>query len=634
MGKIELVYLWVEKYKNIENEGFNFSYRFKCEYKNDTKVLTIDEKDNDINIFPKNISFNAIIGTNGSGKSSIAELILLSFFKAKVNNISNNWFLIYDNQEKRFYIQSFGKYDFSKVIFPTSDLKKNSGDDYSNKYYFNKEIRNSFFNLHFNPSMELMSSFFLSHIDDPLKDFDASIYEMDYKPIENLNLFSFPSKDKRILDIKKIENTYILNMFKSKRFMKDQEINKIMGEIFLNDKIKFIPIKVSLKIVNGILRNDLKKDKLRDLIFDNNKIDISLKNLYLYFIMLILSTAYVPILENEKFTDYFFKEGELKKYLSDKYDDILAKGDGGLAYSGNIFNFLAKEVYDDIDNFIYIAKNYNLNSTLRENSDKLDVNVHEIAKLIDVLNELENVNLNDTIIEKSEIERILPVLPSFIKVDAIDKNEINFSDFSSGEKNLIGLIYSLIYYISFYKNDKQVMNIVLDEVEIGLNPKWQKNLVFSIINLLKNFDNDFILTIVSHSPFILSDLPKENVIFLENGKQKENVFKENEQTFGANIHTLLSHGFFMDEGGLIGEFAKNKINELIKYLNNVESEIKTIQEAQNIINIIGEPVLKSTLQNMLDEKYSTNTKLDKLKSEKARLEKEIQKLEFEGKLDE
>lgn len=53
MGKIELVYLWVEKYKNIENEGFNFSPRFKCEYKNDTKVLTIDKKDNDINIFPK-----------------------------------------------------------------------------------------------------------------------------------------------------------------------------------------------------------------------------------------------------------------------------------------------------------------------------------------------------------------------------------------------------------------------------------------------------------------------------------------------------------------------------------------------------------------------------------------------------
>lgn len=27
----------------------------------------------------------------------------------------------------------------------------------------------------------------------------------------------------------------------------------------------------------------------------------------------------------KKFTDYFFKEGGAKKYLSDKYDDILAK---------------------------------------------------------------------------------------------------------------------------------------------------------------------------------------------------------------------------------------------------------------------------------------------------------------------
>lgn len=29
---MELVYLWVEKYKNIENEGFNFSPRFRCEF--------------------------------------------------------------------------------------------------------------------------------------------------------------------------------------------------------------------------------------------------------------------------------------------------------------------------------------------------------------------------------------------------------------------------------------------------------------------------------------------------------------------------------------------------------------------------------------------------------------------------
>ena len=30
---MELVYLWVEEYKNIKNQGFNFSPRFECEFK-------------------------------------------------------------------------------------------------------------------------------------------------------------------------------------------------------------------------------------------------------------------------------------------------------------------------------------------------------------------------------------------------------------------------------------------------------------------------------------------------------------------------------------------------------------------------------------------------------------------------
>ena len=33
---MELVYLWVEGYKNIQRQGFNFSPRFRCEYNPDT----------------------------------------------------------------------------------------------------------------------------------------------------------------------------------------------------------------------------------------------------------------------------------------------------------------------------------------------------------------------------------------------------------------------------------------------------------------------------------------------------------------------------------------------------------------------------------------------------------------------
>ena len=154
----------------------------------------------------------------------------------------------------------------------------------------------------------------------------------------------------------------------------------------------------------------------------------------------------------------------------------------------------------------------------------------------------------------------------------------------------------------FFKNI-----ILFDESFDYLHPEWQKKLLNYLINVTdpkKSFH--FILT--THSPFILSDIPKENIIFLDNSKQVD----VDINTFGANIHTLLSHGFFMEDG-LMGEFAKEKINEVIKFLNDKESEIKEKEDAQNIINTIGEPIIKNQLQKMLDSKRLS--KIDELEEE-------------------
>ena len=55
---MELVYLWVDSYKNIRNQGFNFSPRFECEF--DGGNLTITENEDYVSIFPKNINITAI----------------------------------------------------------------------------------------------------------------------------------------------------------------------------------------------------------------------------------------------------------------------------------------------------------------------------------------------------------------------------------------------------------------------------------------------------------------------------------------------------------------------------------------------------------------------------------------------
>ena len=61
---MELIYLYIEKYKNIEKQGFNFSPCFRCRFEGG--VLSVEEREYK-SIFPENINITAIVGKNGSG---------------------------------------------------------------------------------------------------------------------------------------------------------------------------------------------------------------------------------------------------------------------------------------------------------------------------------------------------------------------------------------------------------------------------------------------------------------------------------------------------------------------------------------------------------------------------------------
>jgi hypothetical protein len=134
--------------------------------------------------------------------------------------------------------------------------------------------------------------------------------------------------------------------------------------------------------------------------------------------------------------------------------------------------------------------------------------------------------------------------------------------------------------------------------------------------------NKLNIIFLTHSPFILSDIPKQNVLFLDGGKTRD--FKQ-QNTFAANISTLLSDSFFIDNG-LIGDFAIKKINEVIDFLNGQNNEMK-VEECKNIIQLIDEPILQKKLIELFSEKFPSEERLNYLKKELERLQEEIKKEE-------
>merc|ERR1711879_292291 len=130
---------------------------------------------------------------------------------------------------------------------------------------------------------------------------------------------------------------------------------------------------------------------------------------------------------------------------------------------------------------------------------------------------------------------------------------------------------------------------------------------------------------ITHSPFILSDILNDKVLFLDNNK---NTFK-NIKTFGANIHELLSHSFFMKKG-LLGEYAKGTITNIIDFLNHKNDIYENKQDDLfKIINYIGEDFLREKLTHMYDLYYksSKDTLVARLKEEEKKIQQQIKEIE-------
>ncbi|WP_075344309.1 AAA family ATPase [Tenacibaculum agarivorans] len=256
--------------------------------------------------------------------------------------------------------------------------------------------------------------------------------------------------------------------------------------------------------------------------------------------------------------------------------------------------------------------------------------------------------INDTSNNLTEENRIELLPPPIFKANIFLQskqkgleNAIEFNTLSSGQMQMINSVSSILYHlinldsvVDGYQYKR--VNVLLDEIELYFHPELQRKYVASILNSVKALQFSKIKEInfcfITHSPFILSDIPSHNIMFLEQqNKEDGTLFSEQiesvDKTFCANIHDLLSKNFFMNNG-FMGEFSVSKVKEIIAKLeHNIDSNVLiNSKEIRKIIDIIGEPLLKYKLKELLEEVETNDRVVESNEDKIKRLEEELKKL--------
>lgn len=166
---------------------------------------------------------------------------------------------------------------------------------------------------------------------------------------------------------------------------------------------------------------------------------------------------------------------------------------------------------------------------------------------------------------------------------------------SSGEAAMIN-IFSTVYS-ALKKETSGSILLIIDEIDAFLHPKWQQDILTHItgwINESELFNKKKVqLVIATHSPIILSDIPRDKIVYLS---EKFEVASGNLLTFGANISTLFYDSFFMEQGS-IGAIARKEIQWAINSIANKELNLTEQKKLVYIINNIGDKFLREKLKS-------------------------------------
>jgi energy-coupling factor transporter ATP-binding protein EcfA2 len=591
---MQLVYQWIDKYRNISNTNlldnlqlnFHHKYRFKYDGKEKLEFEILENTNYIGSYYKENQYYSMIVGKNGSGKSSIFEILYnginLSYdMKNKKENIRDRFIAIFLDED-RFLFYGFEINGQNEIyVSRIESINKINLDIKYRECIDNLRILS--INSDFGSLENIETNYEMSRerikISDNIKKKDITTFLLDRHQSYENNSFINSSMYESILNYSK--NDFTQSFLLNYKYFKSIENNDIELPQYVYFKFDIPPKNYYENKFKKVINENSEK-------INNFLIELS-KTLLDYYDSIKLSSELSIFHKIESF--YIF-------YLIDKY----------LFYTSDINVFSDTLLKVDI-----ISKIKNIDFGNLDNlyfDDAIDIRFNPFGEFLilkDIIFILQNTHhkvINNTIVinrlENQEYMRNLTLcVDSFKQIFTLGQIYLSYDFYpilSSGHQQLFKTFNYILEGIHQFIKDgdsytKDVL-ILLDEPDIRLHYEWQRNYVKWLSIFLEQFkDFNFHIIINTHSNLMLSDIPKENVIVLDRKDNKTIIKNATSQTLAQNLFENLNNDFFLDK--FIGGYIEDKIIAILK------KDIITSDEKE-LINNLGEKILRVSLEMKYD----------------------------------
>ncbi|MCE0915830.1 MULTISPECIES: AAA family ATPase [unclassified Pseudomonas] len=542
---MQICFIWVKKFKNLENFGICLSNDFDFKFDSSRNFLQRVEKSPIPNLFGDTItSITGVLGINGAGKTNSLELICRVLTSRE--KLGHEYLMVFS---------------VNGAFFCSSNLKQ--------PITANFEISRS---TDIDSNKEMYAVFFSNVFDKNYIDFGDGVADVSVNNKNN------PRTLARLRD--SIESDFINDV----EFFHSREFKKLELQA---------PPRVEIKIEKFITRHNQTSRQGPVVPILNYLAETRKKNRgrgKLYLVRQTIQMGFLKVLLERDVPD----ERLIAHMLS-----IL---DGNPHQELEELIGELRECYSSDNDVIPWNSNFLLYETLTilfKLESFLDEMKFEIDDTIKGQKFIFSIDFEPS---ESFWYRHLACI-----IQSLRFGSISWSGVSSGQKAYLNLFSSIWNGVDRYRyttNRKQSTLICIDEGDLYLHPEWQLEFVERLIKCLPELSEGTVqIVFTTHSPILISDLPNQCVVILNHEYDSciggGDQIASRHKTFAANLYDIYQYSFGLNQKRS-GNLSSGYLREIFKLLDKKNLSQQDAESLRLALSVVDDDVIKFHIRKRVE----------------------------------